>query len=250
MWTVQPKTSLASGEKAVFQHTLWSRVFAAARSDSAHSSTALEELCRLYWYPIYAFVRRRGYDRQEAADLTQGFFFYLFRGNVLRKANPDRGRFRSFLLGTLKNFLSHESEKERAIRRGRDTEIVSIDEQGAEGRYVNEPGSSLTPEQMFDRRWAMTLLEEAMQRLQSEYERAGMGESFAAVQPYLTGDHEISFAELGARLNKSEGASRVMVCRFRDRFRQLIRAVIADTVSGLEQVEIELKHLQAALRNS
>ena len=141
-------------------------------------------------------------------------------------------------------------EKEKAIRRGGDRKFVSIDEENVEGLYIHEPCSELTPEKLFDRRWAMTVLAEAIRRLQEEYERAGMTDLFTAMQPYLTGEGESSFAELGARLQRNEGTARVLVFRFRERFRQLIRAVIADTVSDLEQVENELGHLQETLRES
>ena len=248
--SVRRITSVASGGACKFENTLWSRVFAAARLDSSSCQPALEELCRQYWYPIYAYNRRGGHDRQRARDLTQGFFAYLLEGNVLKRAAPGRGRFRSFLLGTLKNFLLNQHEKEHTIRRGGKVEFVSIDEETAEGIYSHEPSSSLTPEKLFDRRWAMMVLEDAMRRLQVEYERAGMREIFAAAQPYLTGDGESSFADLGTQLKRNEGAARVLVFRFRERFRQLIRSVIADTVSDLEQVEIELAHLQAALRET
>lgn len=231
-----------------FQNTLWSRVNAAGKSDTFHSAQALEELCRLYWQPIYSFLRRQGNDRESARDLTQSFFVYVIRGKLLQKADPGRGRFRSFLLGILKNFTSHEAEKARAVRRGGAVEIVSIDEETAEGMYRHEPASELSPEKLFDRRWAMTLLEEATRRLRTDYERAGMPEVFDALQPYLVGDPDGSFAALGAVLSRTEGAARVLVFRFRKRFRQLIRAVIGDTVTDVDQVEMELKHLQAALR--
>jgi len=242
------RSSHGTAQTRAFQHTLWSRVLVAGGIDSPQSRQAIEELCRTYWYPIYAFVRRTEPDRQEARDLTQGFFHYLLERNLLGKADPDRGRFRSFLIGILKNYVRGEHDKDKALRRGGGVDIVSIDEEVAEGRYACEPSTGLTPEKLFDRRWALQVLEQAMERLQAEYARSGMKELFGELQPYLTGDGESSFAELGAKLNKSEGATRVLVHRFRERFRHLIRAVIADTVSDLEQVEIELKHLQAALR--
>lgn len=245
-----PKTAPVSGAGTAFQNTLWSRVFAAGKSDASRSGQALEELCRLYWQPIYAFLRRFGHDRENARDLTQAFFAYVIRGNVLRKADPDRGRFRSFLLGTLKNFAGHEAEKAQTARRGGAVVFVSIDEETAEGVYRHEPASDLTPEKLFDRRWALTVLEEAVRRLRAEYARAAMPEVFDALQPYLSGEDEGAFRELGARLGRTEGAARVMVCRFRERFRQLIRAVIGDTVTDLALVEVELKHLQAALRST
>jgi|KBSSwiStaDraftv2_1062776.scaffolds.fasta_scaffold349956_2 RNA polymerase sigma-70 factor (ECF subfamily) len=233
-----------------FQHTLWSRVLVAGGIDSPQSRRAVEELCRLYWFPIYAFLRRTGHDRQRARDLVQGFFKYLLERELLGKANPERGRFRSFLIGVLKNYVRGEHEKENALCRGGGTEIVSIDEEVAEGRYAHEPATHLTPEKLFDRRWAVQVLERAMETLQEEYTRSNMKDVFVELQPYLTGDGESSFVELGKRLSKSEGAARVLVFRLRERFRHQIRAVIADTVSDLEQVEEELKHLQAALREN
>lgn len=244
------KTTLGTGEKAAFHNTLWSRVLAAGRLESGSSTQALNELCRLYWYPLYAFLRRTGRDRQRARDLTQGFFEYLLAGDLLRKANPERGRFRSFLLGMLKNYASHEFDKERALRRGGGTEVVSIDEETAEGLYAHEPTTDLTPETLFDRRWALAVLEEAARRLREEHDRAKMSGLFEELQPYLTGDGEGSFKELGARIQRSEGATRVLVFRMRERFRQLIRAVIADTVLDDKRVEEELLHLQSALRGA
>src|SRR5688572_25811557 len=181
-------TAPASGARSSFQNTLWSRVFAAGISNSDRPTQAMEELCRLYWPPIYAFLRRHGYDREHARDLTQAYFAYVIRNDVLRKADPERGRFRSFLLGTLKNFASHEAEKGRAVRRGGAINFVSIDEETAEGIYKHEPGSNLSPEKLFDRRWALTVLEEATRRLRVDYERAGISEVFDALQPYLIGD--------------------------------------------------------------
>jgi len=237
-----------SASRQAFENTLWSRVIAAASLDSKSSRPALEELCRLYWYPIYAFLRRWGKDRQAARDLAQGFFEYFLGENLIRKADPDRGRFRSFLLGILQHFVAKEATKQMAIKRGGGSFVVSIDEETAEGQYLHEPFTNLTPEKLFERRWALAVLNEAVERLRQEYDRARLSDLFTAMQPYLTGDAESSFAELGERLNKTEGAARVLVCRFRNRFRQLIRAVIADTVSDLDQVEEELKHLQSALR--
>jgi RNA polymerase sigma-70 factor (ECF subfamily) len=244
------RSSTGTAHTRVFQNTLWGRVLLAGRTDSLQSHQAANELCGLYWYPIYAFLRRFGYEGQQAKDLTQGFFEYVLEHQLLRKANPDRGRFRSFLIGILKNYIRGEHDKEQALRRGGGAEVISIDEEVAEGRYACEPASALTPEKLLDRRWALEVLEQAMERLQTEYARSDMKDTFGELQPYLTGDGERSFADLGTRLNRTEGAARVLVHRLRVRFRQLIRAVIGDTVSDLEQVELELKHLQAALREN
>lgn len=250
MLILRQKSSTGSRRDTAFKSTQWSQVFAAGRIDAPNSGQALESLCRQYWYPIYAFLRRWGHDRQNARDLTQGFFAYLLEQSLLRRADPDKGRFRSFLLGSLRMFISNQQARDHALKRGGGIRIVSIDEQSAEGRYAHEPATGLTPERLFDRRWALELIAEALRRLEAEYLRAGLPDLFAALQPYLTGDQSGDFADLAARLKKSEGAARVMVCRLRNHFRKLIREVIAATVSGPEQVEAELKELQAVLREN
>jgi hypothetical protein len=227
---------------------MWSQVFAAGRPDQPTSVDALNSLCRLYWYPIYAFLRRCGHESQNARDLTQGFFVYLIEANLLKKATPDRGRFRSFLLGTLKNFVSNLQARENALKRGGGARLISIDEQMAEGRYEHEPSVGQSPEKFFDRRWALTVIGEALGRLEAEYRRAGAVGLFAMLQPYLTGDQEDGLDDLAARLNKSPATTRVTVFRLRHRFRKLIREVVADTVADPDQVEKELAHLQASLR--
>ena len=246
----QQTSSLGSRRGSAFQHTLWSQVFAASRLDDPTSARALEMLCQVYWYPIYVFLRRWGHERQDARDLTQGFFAHLLEENVLRKADPEKGRFRSFLLGSLRMFVSNEEAKRRALKRGGGREFVSIDLETAEGRYAYEPATSLTPERLFERRWALEVIAEAMRRLESEYQRAGLAELFAQLQPYLVGDQNGGFAELAALLHKTEGAARVLVCRLRNRFRRMIRSVIANTVCDTGQVETELQDLQAVLRES
>jgi RNA polymerase sigma-70 factor (ECF subfamily) len=249
--SVPPPTSRTGWTRGIaFQHTLWSQVLAAGRLDDADSTQALESLCHLYWYPIYAFLRRWGYERQNARDFTQGFFTHLLEDNVLRKADPEKGRFRSFLLGSLRMFLSNEEAKERALKRGGGLEIVSIDAEAAEGRYRFDPATHLSPEKLFDRRWALEVIAEAMRRLEGEYRRVGSADLFAALQPYLVGDQNGSIGPLAAKLNKTEGATRVVVCRLRNRFRKLIRGVIAHTLSDPAQVEGELQDLQAVLRES
>ena len=241
-------SSTGLGNQAAFQNTLWSQVVAAGKLDLPNSQQALEELCRLYWLPIYVFLRRWGHDREEARDLTQGFFAYLLEENVLAKADPDRGRFRSFLLGVLKNYVSNQQNWAKAIKRGGKDKIVSIDEETAEGLYANEPVTDTTPDKIFERRWALAVLEEAMKRLRAEYAQASMQSLFETLQPWLTGDQESGFAALAEQLGKSESNARVLVHRLRDRFRKLIRAVIADTVTNVDDIETEFAHLQAALR--
>lgn len=208
----------------------------------------MEELYRLYAAPVYTFLRRWGHDRQKARDLTQDFFGYLWEANLVAKADPARGRFRCFLLGVLKKFVAHEQNRHKTLKSGGGYQFVSIDVTAAEGFCANEPSTEETPERIFDRRWAVAVLEQAMERLRAEYEIGGMGQIFQTIEPYLTGEQESGFGELGLALGKSEGAARVLVFRLRKRFAQLIRAVIADTVSSVDDVEGELEHLQAVLR--
>lgn len=179
-------------------------------------------------------------------DLTQGFFAYLLEQELLKKADPDKGRFRSFLLGSLKFFVSNQRAKDRALKRGGGAEIVPLD---PELLNDSEPSTHATPERLFERKWALAVLAEAMRRLGDEYRRGGMANQFVLLQPYLTGDATERLPALAAQLGKTEGATRVLVCRLRNRFRRLIRGVIADTVSDSDEVENELRHLEAALRD-
>jgi RNA polymerase sigma-70 factor (ECF subfamily) len=196
--------------------------------------------------PIYAFLRRSGHDHPNAKDLTQGFFAYLLEERLLRKADAARGRFRSFLLGSLKCFVSNERTRERALKRGGRARLISID---ADAPHGLEPVTTATPERLFQRKWALAVVGEALERLSVEYRRAGMEDQFALLHPHLTGDAEEHLCDLAARLGKTDGATRVLVFRLRSRFRGLIRAVIADTVSDPDQVEVELRELQASLRD-
>ena len=240
-----PTSSALSGR---FEQTLWSEVLAAGQTDRPDSARALERLCQAYWYPIYVYLRRRGFDRHEAKDLTQGFFFYLVRKNVVQAADPEKGRFRSFLLGSLKNFISNEEGRQRAIKRGGDTQLVSLDEELAEGRYLHEPADAQSPEKLFDRRWALMVLDEAARRLEKEFQEAGAEREFAELKSFLNSDRGLAYAELSARLGRSEVALRSVVSRMRKRFREFLLEVIRETVSDPSQVEAELNDLKAALR--
>ena len=241
-------TPTSSARVARFEPTLWGEVLAAGRPERADSAAALARLCEVYWYPLYAYLRRRGFDRHEAKDLTQGFFFFLVSKNVMQAADPEKGRFRSFLLGTLKNFLSNESGRQHAGKRGGGVAPVSLDEELAEGRYAHEPVDHQSPEKLFDRRWALTVLEEAGRRLEDEFAAAGTQKEFAELNFFLNSDQGLPYAELAARLHRSEVALRSTVSRMRSRFRALLREVIQETVSDPEQAEAELQHLKAALR--
>lgn len=218
----------------------------AGQLEAPEARTALEALCRVYWEPIYAFLRRCGHTRENAQDLTQGFFVYLLEERLLLKADPERGRFRSFLLGSLKYFVSNLRAREQALKRGGGICLISIDPVTTDGI---EPATNLSPDRLFDRKWSLVVINEAIERLAAEYRRGGMAEQFTVLQPYLTGDADDHLSDLAARLGKSGGATRILVFRLRNRFRRLIRAVIADTVSDLDEVESELRHLEEALRD-
>jgi RNA polymerase sigma-70 factor (ECF subfamily) len=209
----------------------------------------LETLCRAYWYPLYAYVRRKGHDAAAAQDLTQEFFARLLARNYLRVADRNRGKFRSFLLGSLEHFLAREWTKAHAQKRGGGQAILSLDEAGAEDRYLLEPAHELTPEKIFDRRWATTLLDQAMSRLREECMANNKGELFGKVESLLSGEKgEVGYADLAASLQISEGALKVTVHRLRQRYGELVRAEVAQTVTTAEEADEELRHLFAVLR--
>jgi RNA polymerase sigma-70 factor (ECF subfamily) len=228
-----------------FKTTRWSVVLAARLPDAA---PALANICQNYWYPLYVFVRRQGYSPHDAQDLTQAFFSSLLEKNFLAEVERSKGRFRSFLLAALKHFLSNERERARAQKRGGGRPMISIDEQSAETRYRIEPADVLTPEKLFERRWALTLLEKVLADLRQEYARDGKNKLFEQLKDCLVdGKHSIPYAELAARAGSSEGAIKVAVHRLRRRYRELLRAEIARTVASADEVEDELRHLFAAV---
>jgi RNA polymerase sigma-70 factor (ECF subfamily) len=221
----------------------------AGQTGSPGATQALSQLCRTYWYPLYAYVRRRGYNPDDAQDLTQEFFARLLARNYLIAADQRKGKFRSFLLGALEHFLAKEWRRTQAQKRGGGQPVFSLDETDAEGRYLLEPADELTPAKIFERRWATTLLEQAMNALRLEYLARGQGEVFAKLQDVLSGaGPSTSYSELGASLRMSEGAFKVAVHRLRKRYGELIRAQIAQTVAAPEEVEEELRYLSAVLR--
>jgi RNA polymerase sigma-70 factor (ECF subfamily) len=231
---------------AVFVTTRWSVVLAAGKSSSAESEQALSQLCRTYWYPLYAFVRRQGHSPQDAEDLTQEFFARLLDKNYLKNITVEGGKFRSYLLTLLKHFLANEWNRERAQKRGGGRTILSIDDKDAETRYACEPADHSTPEALYERRWATTLLDQAMERLRADYAASGKSTLFAALQGHLSGaERLVPYAKLGASLGMSEGAVKAAVHRLRKRYGELLRAEIADTVSGPEEVEEEIRNLIA-----
>jgi RNA polymerase sigma factor (sigma-70 family) len=232
-----------------FATTRWSQVIAAGQAPTVDSREALARLCELYWYPLYAYVRRWGYDADQAQDLTQEFFARLLEKHYLRAADPARGRFRSFLLASLKHFLSNERDRAGAVKRGGRATVVPLELENAEGRYCREPADSETPETIYERRWALTLLERTLARLRHELEAAGKQALFARLEGHLTGDQEtLPYADLCAELGMSEGAIKVAVHRLRRRFGALLREEISETVSDSAEVDDEIRQLFQALK--
>jgi RNA polymerase sigma-70 factor (ECF subfamily) len=223
-------------------------VLTAGRSDTTRARAALDQLCRNYWHPLYAYVRRAGHSREEAQDLTQEFFARLLARNTVARADPARGRFRSFLLASLKHFLANEWDRVRAQKRGGSARFLTLDFDTAETRCVQPVAPGDTPDRAFDRQWALALLDVVLGRARKEYADSGRDELFLGLKDTLTGGRsEIPYRELAARLGLSEGAVKVAAHRLRRRYRELLREEIASTVAGPEEVEEELKHLFAAL---
>ncbi|MBN2506093.1 MAG: sigma-70 family RNA polymerase sigma factor [Verrucomicrobia bacterium] len=235
-------------EAGRFADTLWSIVFRAGCTDAVGRTAALEQLCRAYWYPIYAFLRRRGHAPADAQDLTQGFFAYFLERNLCGEAMPHKGRFRTFLVTTLINFVRNAQRRDQAQKRGGPAGALSLDVAQAEGCYALEPADDTTPERLFDRHWALEVLQQAIDRLETDCRQAGRLEEFNAYQAFLTDTGEADYAGLAEQLHKPEGALRTAVCRLRRQFRESIRQVVADTLADPAEVDDELQHLKAILR--
>ena len=230
----------------MFATTRWSVVLAAGLGSSAASQEAISHLCRTYWYPLYAFIRRSGNSPHDAEDLTQSFFAHLLHNKVLSAVEPGKGRFRSFLLASLRNFLANEWDRKNAVKRGGRHTIISLDDDRSEERYLQEPSHDATPEKLFEQAWALTTLGTVMQRLRKEYADAGKAELFDALQSQLIGAEEAdSYAKLSAQLSMNEGAVRMTVLRMRRNLGHLLREEIAHTVGNAVEVEDELRHLIA-----
>ena len=233
-----------SSESPDFTTTHWSVVLASAQRDSPQAAVALEQLCRTYWYPLYAFVRRQGHSPHDAEDLLQGFFARFLEKNYLNDVDRSKGRFRSFLLAALKHFLAGEWDKAHAAKRGGQAQFLSLDSESAEGRYGEEPVSDLTPEKLYEQRWACVLLEQVMQRLEQDAGEAGKGHFFEALKPFLVGgSYAVSYAELAVRFGASEAALKMKVQRMRHRYQRLLREEIAHTVATPAEVEDEIRYL-------
>lgn len=236
------------GASPVFVTTHWSVVLSARQKDSPQSVAALETLCRSYWYPLYAYVRRQGQGPHDAQDLTQEFFARLLQKDYLKAAAREKGRFRTFLIVALKRFLANEWDRARAQKRGGGQVAVPLDTELAEQRYRVEPAEGATADRLFERRWALTLLDQTMARLREEFTSTGKAKEFDRLKACLTAERgEISYAEIAAALDMSEGAARVAVHRLRRRFREVFREEIANTVSRPEEIEDEVRYLVGVL---
>jgi RNA polymerase sigma-70 factor (ECF subfamily) len=238
----------SSQSPGLFPHTRWSVVLSAREQRSPESTEALEALCRTYWYPLYAFVRGCGRSPHDAQDLTQEFFARLLSKQWLRLADPEKGRFRTFLRVALRRFLADDWDRARAQKRGGGQTPVSFDTALAEQRFLSERAGAGSPDRLYERRWALALLDQAMSRLEQEYGRAGKASELAHLKPHLTAERgAIPYADIAAALQTSEGAARVAVHRLRKCFREIFREVIADTVSNADEVDAEARHVLEAL---
>jgi RNA polymerase sigma factor (sigma-70 family) len=235
----------------LFVTTHWSVVQAAGHGDTSHAYDALTNLCKTYWYPLYAYARRTGSSPHDAQDLTQEFFARLLEANWVARADPERGRFRSFLLSSMKHFMANEWNRARAQKRGGGQSVFSLNDDSAEQRYGLEPAEQATPESLFERGWALTLLDGVLARLEAEYRREGKQAWLETLRPALTADRDaLNYAGMAAELGMTETAVRVAVHRLRQRYRQLLRAEVASTVASPGEVEAEMRHLFQVLTRS
>src|SRR5256885_7291300 len=232
-----------------FQTTHWSVVLTAGRSDSPRRAEALEKLCRAYWYPLYAFARQRGQGPEDAQDLTQEFLARLLEKNWLADLDPHTGRFRSFLLTALTHFLINEYDRGQAAKRGGGRKLLSLDQTQAEGRFRHEPATDETPEKIFRSRWALAVLDQALGHLRSEISAAGKSRQFELLNPFLSREAEAGeYSTIAEQLGVSVGAVGVAVHRLRQRYREVVREEIANTIADPAQVDEEMRHLFAVLR--
>jgi RNA polymerase sigma factor (sigma-70 family) len=231
---------------ARFPTTRWTLVLAAGNPERKEAHSALVSLCESYWYPLYAYLRRRGYSADRVQDLTQEFFVRLLEGRYLDRADPEKGRFRAFLLTSLKFFVADEEDRQRARKRGGGA-LVPLEFSSGEGRYQREPGHDETPERIFERRWALSVLDRVLEKLRSEFVHHGRPEHFERLKVFLLGESDAPYAALAREMNTSEGALKVAIHRLRKRYRELFRQEIADTVADPAEVESELRYLATVL---
>jgi RNA polymerase sigma-70 factor (ECF subfamily) len=243
----QSRDSVPPGARQ-FVTTRWTIVLTAGRTDTTQAQVALEKLCQTYWYPLYAYVRRQGHSPEDAQDLTQEFFARFIKKHYLGDVDRSKGKFRSFLLASLKHFLANEWDKSRAQKRGGSHTFIALDAQTAESRYHLEPVDAMTADKIYERRWALTLLDEVLKRLRQEYAAEGKGKLFDRLKETLTGERStIPYVQIGTQLGMTEGAVKVAVHRLRQHYRETLRAEIAETVASPVEVEEELRHLFAVL---
>jgi DNA-directed RNA polymerase specialized sigma24 family protein len=236
-----------AGGRPNFLTTQWGLVAVASAEGSVEARAALEELYRLYCYPIYAFIRRRGHGRQDAQDLTQDFFVHLLEKGTLGRADPERGRFRNFLLGALEHFLANAAARAGASKRGGGCQWVFLDDDSAEDRYQLAAPEGMTAEKLFEARWAIALIEATFARLRSELESEGKGDLFEALQRFLLGREEASYRQVAQAQSLSLGALKTAIHRLRGRYRALLREEVARTVATPAEIDEELRSLRAAL---
>jgi RNA polymerase sigma-70 factor (ECF subfamily) len=244
--TAGGKTMHTLAGSSDFPTTRWTLVIAAADSHRTEARSALVSLCEGYWYPLYAYVRRRGYPADQAQDLTQDFFIRVLEGRYLDRADPDKGRFRAFILTSMKFFLADEGDRHRAQKRG-GGKVLSFEISSGEDRYQREPADSETPDRIFERRWALSVLDRVVNRLRDEFVQHGRANHFDRLKVFLLDQGETPYAALAREMGTSEGALKVAIHRLRKRYRGLLRQEIAETVADAAEVESELRHLAAAL---
>jgi RNA polymerase sigma-70 factor (ECF subfamily) len=241
-----PSTLHTLAGTAGFPTTRWTLVIAAADAQRTEARAALVSLCERYWYPLYAYVRRRGYPADQAQDLTQEFFVRVLEGRYLDRADRDKGRFRAFMLTSLKFFLADEADRSRAQKRGGGA-VVSLEMTSGEERYQREPAHTETPERIFERRWALSVLDLVVDKLRDEFVQHGRLDQFNRLKVFLLDQADAPYAALARDMGTSEGALKVAIHRLRKRYRDLFRQEIAETVADPADVESELRHLAAAL---
>ena len=242
------ETETETPEDPWCRSTDWGLIETARGRDEALAREALGSLCAQYWYPLYAYIRRRGYPADRAQDLTQGLFASLLSRNFLGALGPEKGKFRAFLFASCQNFLANQYEHDHARKRGGGRRTFSIDLADAEGRYSREPSHDLTPERLYDRRWTLTLLARVLDRLAVEVRRSGKGGLFDQLKPALLGEGDaVAHAQVAGRLGMSEGAVKVAAHRLRRRYRELLREEVRRTVDTVEEVEDEIRGLFVSL---
>jgi RNA polymerase sigma factor (sigma-70 family) len=247
---LNPEQHSPAGDAGQFHTTRWSAVLLSAQSQTPGSQAALAELCRIYWYPIYSFVRRRGSSPEDAQDLTQGFFLHLLDHKALRQVNPIKGKFRSFLVASLQNYLSDQADKARCLKRGGNIEFVPLDMKSAEDRHRLAPLDFLTADKVFDARWAMILLDEAMGRLRKEFATQGKASRFETLKPFIdpiNSKAALSYEQIADALQVDLGSVKKLIFRLRKRYASVLREEVARTVNDPAQVDEEIHSLCEAL---